>query len=156
MENIEIERKWLLDAFPDLPYQSESIVEQAYLSFAPAVRIRKNPGSISPYMLTIKGGGGLLRTEVELPLTEAQYAALLPISLAGATKRHRRHMLPGGAVLECSLVDEGAPTAFYYAEVEFDSEAAANAFTPPPYLGREVTNDPSFTMAEYCRRKAGL
>ena len=154
MEQTEIERKWLIDGFPPLPCQRESVVQQAYLSFHPAVRIRKNPASSAPYTLTIKSAGTLTRTEVELPLTESQYNALLPIAAAGATKRHCCYALPGGLVLECSLVDEGAPTSFYYAEVEFESEAAARAFVPPPYLGREVTEDPGFTMAEYCRRKA--
>ena len=49
------------------------------------------------------------------------------------------YALPGGLTLECSLVDEGEPTAFYYAEVEFASEAEAKAFTPPAWMGRMVT-----------------
>jgi adenylate cyclase len=30
------------------------------------------------------------------------------------------------------------------AEVEFESEAAAEAFTPPPWLGRDVTDEPGY------------
>lgn len=69
-------------------------------------------------------------------------------------KRFRTYALPDGHTLECSLVDEGEPTAFYYAEVEFASEAEAAAFAVPPFLGAEVTADPSFTMSAYAARKA--
>ena len=37
----------------------------------------------------------------------------------------------------------------------FGSVEAACAFVPPPFLGREVTEEPGHTMAEYCKRKAG-
>ncbi len=33
------------------------------------------------------------------------------------------------------------------AEVEFPTEDAANAFTPPDWFGREVTFDPAYTNA---------
>lgn len=154
--NTEIERKWLLDGFPDLPVQMEAEVEQGYLSFVPAtVRIRKRwQGGGVQCWLTIKGKGTLTRTEVELPLAESQYDALLPLVVAPtARKKYRTYRLPGGETLECSLVDEGEATSFYYAEVEFPSEAAARAFQPPAFLGREVTEEPGYTMAAYSRRK---
>ena len=50
-------------------------------------------------------------------------------------------------------MDEGEPTSFYYAEVEFASEADAASFVPPAFLGREVTADPAFTMSGYAERK---
>ncbi len=162
MANIEIERKWLIDGFPNMPHGSESFQEQAYLAFEPCtVRIRKSVcegknlcEDKTDYTLTIKGGGTLARTEVETPLSAGQYAALKAIAAApAATKKYRRYALPGGLVLECSLVDEGEPCAFYYAEVEFESEEAANAFAPPPFLGREVTFEPGQSMAAYCLAK---
>ena len=42
---------------------------------------------------------------------------------------------------------------FLYAEVEFDSREAAEAFVPPDFLGKELTGDKDFTMAAYWRRK---
>lgn len=157
MRNVEIERKWLMDGFPALPALDESRMEQGYLALEPVtVRIRKTElqGTVQ-YMLTIKGKGTLARTEVETSLEPAQYQALVPLLVApAAAKQLRRYALPGGHVLECSLVDEGEPGAFYYAEVEFESEDAARAFVPPPFLGREVTAEPGHTMAAYCKRKA--
>lgn len=156
MKYTEIERKWLMDGFPNLPYTCEEMMEQGYLSFDPVtVRIRCiTQGGASTHLLTIKGRGTLQRTEVETPLSAGQceaLAALLPAP--PVKKRLRRYPLPNGLELECSLVDEGAPSAFYYAEVEFDTEAAAHAFVPPAFMGREVTGEPGYTMAAYYRKK---
>lgn len=159
MEHQEVERKWLMDAFPPLPALCEVQQQQGYLAFGAAtVRIRETVGGeTAQYRLTVKGSGTLQRTEVELDLTAGQYAALLPLLAAPAVrKRLRTYALPGGQTLECSLVDEGEATSFYYAEVEFPSAEAARAFVPPAFLGREVTEEPGHSMAAYARRKAGL
>lgn len=154
MENIEIERKWLLDSLPDLPYETDTEMEQGYIAFEPStVRIRsESNGETTNYMLNFKSGGTLQRTEVEIPLTAKQYAALRTM-LAGppAYKRHRTCTLPGGYRLECNEVDAGKPDGFCYAEVEFESVEQANAFVPPPFLQREVTEQPGHSMAAYCR-----
>ena len=70
------------------------------------------------------------------------------------TKAFRAYALPGGETLEVSLVDEGLPTQFFYAEVEFPTVEAARAFTPPQGagLGREMTEDAGFSMSRYWRR----
>lgn len=158
MSLVEIERKWLLEGWPPLGAPEAVLwMEQGYLSFEPAVRIRREAtqGGETQYRLAVKGGEGLVRTEVELPLSEAQYTALRPLAGTMAHKEQRRHRLPGGELLEVNLVDEGEPGAFWYAEVEFESEAAAQAFTPPAWLTREVTSQPGHSMAAYLRRKAG-
>ena len=66
----------------------------------------------------------------------------------------RAYALPGGETLEVSLVDEGLPTQFFYAEVEFPTVEAARAFTPPQGigLGREMTEDEGFSMSRYWRK----
>ena len=50
-------------------------------------------------------------------------------------------------------------SGFYYAEVEFDTEAAALAWTPPEaltaYLSHEVTGQPGESMAAYWARTRG-
>ncbi len=156
MKNKEIERKWHIDAFPPLVHESEEKMEQGYLSFAPAVRIRKTEKqNTTDYWLTVKGGEGLCRTEVELPLEASQYRALKALlTVPVAQKRLRRYRLPGGEELECSVVDENEPTAFFYAEVEFASLKEAEQFLAPSFLGRELTHEAGQSMAAYCRRKA--
>ncbi len=157
MKQLEIERKWLMEGFPPLPAETESEMEQGYLSFEPStVRIRKTvQAGQASFWLTIKGKGTLQRVEVETLLEQGQYEALLGLLVAPpARKRLRTYRLENGETLECSVVDEGEATAFYYAEVEFDTVEQAQKFTPPSFLGREVTEQPGFSMAAYCKSKA--
>ena len=135
---MEIERKFLIDGFPsDLPLLKESEVEQGYLATAPVVRIRRE----------IVGGA---RQEVELPLTAEtfrQLEDLLPAPMI--RKTYKVYALPDGLRLEVSLVDAGTPRAFFYAEVEFDTLEQARAFVPPACLGRDVTEEPGWSMGAY-------
>ena len=61
-------------------------------------------------------------------------------------ERATAYSLPGGLTLEVNQVDPALESGFYYAEVEFDTEAAALAWTPPEaltdYLSHEVTGQP--------------
>ena len=43
--------------------------------------------------------------------------------------------------------------AFFYAEVEFPTVEAARAFTPPAFLGREVTEEAGFSMSDYWKTR---
>lgn len=148
MNNLEIERKFLIDKFPDfLPLLESAEVWQGYISTAPVVRIRKKvTKDACSYRLCFKGNGGLVRTEVEMPLSAEKYEALLPLlSAAPIHKEYRVYALPDGEKLECSLVDG----RYFYAEVEFPTVEKANAFTPPAFLGAEKTDDPAFSMNRY-------
>lgn len=155
---MEIERKWLTDGFFDevFPLQRTAVMEQGYLCTAPVVRIRKtqSEGQVK-YILCFKGKGTLSREEIELPLTESDYARLCTLlPMPPVVKEFRSYKLPGGETLECSLVDPGADTAFYYAEVEFDTEEDALAFVPPAdFVGEEKTEESDFTMGSYWNRK---
>ena len=126
-------------------------MEQGYLCTDPVVRIRsKESGGRTGYRLCFKGKGKLVRQETELDLTAGQFAELknlLPAPLV--RKEYRVYGLPGGERLECSLVDG----KFYYAEVEFPTVEAAQAFTPPAFLGREVTQEDGFSMSDYWRTR---
>ena len=155
---MEIERKWLVEGFFDgvFPCTGKAVMEQGYLCTEPVVRIRatRRPEGTG-YVLCFKGKGTLAREEIELPLEEEIYTrlcALLP--MPPVPKEFRTYLLPGGETLECSLVDPGTDTAFYYAEVEFDSETAARAFVPPVgFIGDEKTEDGNFSMGRYWKRK---
>ncbi len=149
---MEIERKFLLDKFPDLPERVRAQVYQGYLSTAPVVRIRKAilaDGS-EKFEMTVKGKGTLVRAEVNIDITAEQYEEMACLlKREPIRKDYHVYALPDGLELECSIVDSGTESEFMYAEVEFDSVEAANAFVPPEYLGREVTEDPSFSMNSY-------
>ena len=68
-------------------------------------------------------------------------------------KEYRIYRLENGLRLECSRVDPGTDTEFYYAEVEFQDQQQAEIFSPPDFLGKEVTYDGSYRMKAYYQRK---
>lgn len=156
MKHTEIERKWLIQGFPDLEGEQISYMEQGYLSLQnPNVRIRRvSEGTKENYWITIKGKGSLIRPEVEIEIDKGRYDTLCSmLELPPVRKEHRRYPLPGGLVLECNLVDKDEPGSFYYAEVEFETLEQANNFVPLEFLGEEVTQSPGWTMAAYYKRK---
>lgn len=151
---MEIERKFWLEHVPEhLPLVRRLQVWQGYLYTDPAeVRIRRGRDEDTGreyYELCIKSQGDLSRHEVETELTREQFEELCLLLEPGCPlihKDYRAYALEGGLVLECSIVDDGA---FAYAEVEFDSEEAANAWQPPDFLGRETTYEAGFKMKHY-------
>ena len=152
---MEIERKFLLSGFPDLPELKRAEVFQGYLGISPEVRIRsKRVGEAETYRLCFKGEGGLVREEIELDLDKATFESLkklLPKPMI--RKEYRIYRLENGLRLECSRVDPGTDTEFYYAEVEFQDQQQAEIFSPPDFLGKEVTYDGSYRMKAYYQRK---
>lgn len=167
---LEIERRWLMDGFPEqlpegLPAGVTFLCEiqkaQGYVSTAPVVRIRSEVTAAQgdtpakeEYILCIKGKGRLARTEIETPLTADVFAQMQDfIGVPLVRKQTRLYRLADGRVMECSLVDEGEPSAFYYAEVEFSSLDEATLFAAPEWFGEEKTMDGSFSMSAYWRAK---
>lgn len=153
---MEIERKWEIRDFPQqLPLLERVRMRQGYLATTPVVRIRAEERADGcRYILCIKGKGTLVREEIETPISEeifARIAALLDAPLI--EKDYRAYRLPDGHKLEVSLVDAGQPGAFFYAEVEFETEQEARAFRPPAFLGRELTELPGSSMSEYWNRR---
>ena len=151
---MEIERQFVIDAFPPLPVKESAVMRQGYLAVDPTVRIRsKETAERIDYKLCFKGEGTLAREEIELPLTAEVFGRLTEL-LKGAliVKEYRTYTLPGGLTLEASLVDPGAETAFLYAEVEFPTIEEALAFEPPSYLGQDVTERPGYGMSQYWER----
>ncbi|MFI3168942.1 MAG: CYTH domain-containing protein [Faecalibacterium sp.] len=164
---MEIERKWLVSGWPDtafnLPLTKEHEMAQGYISTYPTVRLRKEAlkGGATEYILCFKSGGGLSREEIEMPLTQELFEDLSQKILGKPLipKLRRSYALPDGLILEVNEVDKGQPTAFFYAEIEFASEAAARAWCPEQvgqavldlsaYLNHEVTYEKGQSMAAY-------
>ena len=99
------------------------------------------------YILTVKGRGFLTREEFELPLSEEAFARLLTKTEGRVIRKMRLCVpLPGGLTAEVDIFEEPfAPLMF--AEVEFPSAEAAEAFTAPEWFGTEVTERPEYTNA---------
>ena len=75
-------------------------------------------------------------------------------------KLRRSYRLPDGLVLEVNHVDQGLPTEFWYAEVEYPTVEAAKSWQPEScglaaYLQDEVTDQPGQSMGEYWLQTRG-
>lgn len=157
---MEIERKWLVKGFPEtLVCSGRAVMRQGYISTRPTVRIREKTGAGEPsYVLCFKGAGTLAREEIETDISAELFARLERfIGKPLITKDYRVYALEGGLTLEVSRVDEGLPTEFCYAEVEFDSVEAARAFDASQllFLGEELTEVPGSSMSAYWERTRG-
>ena len=114
------------------------------------------------YILCFKGKagpGGLSRTEIETPVERGLFLQLEElIGKPLIHKEQRRYPLADGLTLEVNRVDAGTEHEFFYAEVEFSSEAQALAWKPGvlrEYLDREVTGEKGQSMADYWAKTRG-
>ncbi len=107
------------------------------------------------YVLCFKSRGLLVRKEIEQDISRELFEELKDLIEKPLIRKVRRvYQLPDGLHLEVNLVDEGLPTQFMYAEVEFASEEQANAWDPAAfslgsYLADDVTKLPGQSMSAY-------
>lgn len=140
MANMEIEKKYLIHNIPyDLSNYKCRLIEQAYLSTKPVVRVRKDNDK---YYLTYKGDGMMCREEYNLPLDADSYAHLLS-KADGNIITKKRYEIPltfGGEELTIELdIFEGVFAGTILAEVEFPNKELAEAFVAPEWFGEDVT-----------------
>ena len=142
---MEIERKFLVRALPDdLDRHPHGPVVQGYLAIqtdGTEVRIRRREDGP---VLTVKSGGALARVEEEIELDDGTFERLWPLT-EGRRVEKVRYLVPAekGLIIELDIYD-GDLDGLMVAEVEFDSGADAEAFTPPAWFGRDVTDDARF------------
>ena len=139
MENIEIERKFLVKEIPDNLNNFEKIdMTQGYLNTAPVVRIRRENDD---YVLTYKGSGLLSHSEYNLPLNKESFNHLLK-KCDGIIISKNRYKIPIKNDLVAELdIFKGELTGLTLVEVEFKSIDEAKSFIPPSWFGEDVTSD---------------
>jgi adenylate cyclase len=148
-EHIEIERKFIVDALPTIGVGSGMRIRQGYLAEDGDAEIRVRFADAAA-VLTVKVGRGRRRTEVELPLTTADGEELWTHT-EGRRVTKRRHRVDLDDLTAEVDVYDGALAGLVVVEVEFDSEAAADVFSPPAWFGRELTGDPAWSNASLAR-----
>ena len=139
---IEIERKFLVaEPPPGFEGWPSSAIEQGYLTVdqeGPEVRVRRRGDQA---YLTVKAGAGRVRVEEEIEIDGDRFERLWPLT-EGRRIEKTRYVIDGGDGLVIELdVYTGELSGLVTAEVEFDSEEAAEAFEPPGWLGEDVTED---------------
>ena len=141
---LEIERKFLLDELPQWLGSRDSVeIAQGYLAIAETaeVRVRRSAGE---WVLTVKRGSGEAREEIEVGLSEA-VAGVLWSATGDRRIAKRRHLVPLDEGLGAEVdVYSGRLGGLAVVEVEFPDEAAAKAFRPPPWFGRELTGERAY------------
>ena len=136
---MEVERKFLVTAPPDLGAVPADEIEQGSLAIGAegAVRVRRMGERL---LLTAKRGSGLSRQEAEIDLDRQSFDELWSLT-EGRRLKKRRHVLPlGGLKIELDVYG-GDLEGLMVAEIEFPSEDEARTFDPPGWLGEEVTGD---------------
>ena len=102
------------------------------------VRVRRRDANA---WLTVKSGGGRARVEEEIEIDGERFERLWPLT-EGRRIEKTRYEIPVGDDLVIELdVYAGDLDGLVIAEVEFDSEEAAEAFAAPDWLGPDVTED---------------
>jgi CYTH domain-containing protein len=141
----EIERKFLVRKLPtDLTRYPHAEISQGYLVCLDdglQVRLRE---SGERYSLTYKRGTGNVREEREVELTAEQFDALWPATEGKRLIKTRYQIPSGDRVVEIDVY-HGQHEGLVVAEVEFDEENAAKDFSPPDWLGDDVTGDPRYS-----------
>lgn len=137
---IEIERKFLVATFPYGELHAVPL-RQGYLTTSTdSVELRLRQRG-TEYFMTLKSEGGLSRQEYEIPVDVAQFETLWPATEGRRVEKTRYSgTLPEGQFFELDVF-AGHLSPLMLVEVEFLSEDAAKAFIPPPWFGKEVTED---------------
>ena len=162
-QNMEIEKKYTLKNLPnDLESYPCKMIEQAYLNTSPVIRVRKSDDS---YYLTYKGRGLMTREEYNLPLDKESYRHLLE-KADGNIISKKRYIIPiENPQFDDSYYPITAPKLYIeldvfappfaplvIAEVEFASEAMANAFIPPEWFDKDVTGNIEYHNSTMSRK----
>jgi CYTH domain-containing protein/CHAD domain-containing protein len=144
---IERERKFLVDAIPDdIDLSDRTEMRQGYLVTGERASVRVRDAGPKGYTLTVKAGGGAERTELEWAINQEQFDAAWPHT-EGRRVVKVRHRIPlDEHVIELDVFCDSLD-GLVFAEVEFDSSAALDAFEPPTWFGPEVTDDGRYTNA---------
>jgi CYTH domain-containing protein len=143
-EGMEIERKFLLDP-QKIPYDLNTLdkyeITQSYISFSPEIRLRKVD---SMFYLTVKAAvdyKGLIREERNFWINGDEYNTLVK-KVEGNTIYKTRYQGPDerGEIFAIDIF-KGDLEGLAYFEMEFKNEELANSYTPPSWVGKEVTSD---------------
>ena len=140
----EIERKFLVASRPS-DLQPGEPLQQAYIAVdgPTEVRIRATNTRCT---LTVKGGHGLERTEVDTAIERGVFDELWPLARGRQIDKVRHRVDVGAHTAEVDIY-AGALAGLEVVEVEFASVDDANRFEPPSWFGRELTGEPGWSNA---------
>lgn len=149
-DGVERERTFLVADMPELPDDGTRI-RQGYLAVDGDVQVRIRDREGRGRSLTVKGGRGAVRAEVELAIGADRFEELWPLT-AGRRIEKTRYVVPvDGADAELDVF-AGDLSGLVLVEVELGSDEAMRDFEPPTWFGPEVTDDDRYSNASLAER----
>lgn len=145
--SVERERKFLIDAVPDDLDLSDCVaLRQGYLIADEHASVRVRDSAHEGCTLTVKAGSGAERMELEWTIDHAQFETAWAHTDGRRVAKTRHRIAFGPHVIELDVF-AGDLVGLVVAEVEFDSLDALDAFVPPSWFRRELTDDGRYTNA---------
>jgi adenylate cyclase len=144
----EIERKFRVAQLP-AGLGAGASLRQAYVAIEGDVEVRVRSDG-TRHLLTVKGGTGLERAEVEVAIEAPAFADLWALAGERHVEKTRHEIDVGGLTAEVDVY-AGALAGLAVVEVEFASRQEAVAFDPPDWFGDELTGEPAWSNAALAR-----
>ena len=147
----KVERKFLVGEVPKVLGLGEGLaVAQGYLAVekdGTEVRVRQTGKTTSLLVKTGATQGGI---EVEVPITAEQAAALWPLTEGRRMSKVTYHLDVADTPVTLDMY-EGQLSWLRIAEAEFKGPTSAEAFSPPPWFKREVTDLAAYRHSNLAR-----
>ena len=148
-KTIERERKYLVDSQIDpadvgAARGEGTELRQGYLAIDSGVAVRVRDAGPKGCTLTIKAGGGAVRTELEWSIDRAIFEDAWALTGPRRVAKTRYRIPFGEHIIELDVF-AGALDGLIVAEVEFDSDEAMAEFDPPDWFGPDLTDDMRYT-----------
>jgi len=156
-DDVEIERKWLIDK-DKIPYDlSASGVEiydikQTYFCFDPEMRVREYNNGLA-HEMTIKNNmsaDGLVRDEVNITINKEQYDNLIKKQEGNTIHKTRYQLFDGGQVVAIDIF-HGELDGLAYMEIEFASEKESKDYKEPDWVIKDVTDNINYKNGHLAR-----
>jgi CYTH domain-containing protein len=144
----EIERKFRVARLPS-GLGDGATLRQAYVAVEGDVEVRVRSDG-TDHVLTVKGGTGLERAEVEVAIDAAAFAELWGLAGDRHLEKTRHDVDLDGLTAEVDVY-AGELAGLAVVEVEFVSRRDAEAFDPPDWFGVELTGMPGWSNAALAR-----
>lgn len=154
-DNVEIEKKWLIDKNNikyDLSAAKVYEIEQTYINFSPEIRVRRVNNS--QYSFTLKKNmseDGMVRDEVDFLISEKEYNELITKKTGNTIFKTRYKILKDEQIITIDIF-KGDLEGLAYMEIEFANIEEANSFNTPDWVIKDVTDDIRYknaSLAQY-------
>ncbi|MBQ8545740.1 MAG: CYTH domain-containing protein [Clostridia bacterium] len=132
---MEIERKFLVGALPNLEGCRYSEIKQGYVSFSPEIRVRQLNDK---YYRTEKGEGMIMREENEWEIDKETADQMFSQVKTNIIKKTRYYIPYNKYTIELDIY-KGIFKGLVVAEVEFSSLDEAKAFSPPDWFLEDIS-----------------